>query len=333
MNNEELNRTQSRMIRLLELIREIKASPGQTPEKLWQTLGISRSQFFEDKKALASLGFVFEYDRKHSRYVIKKDRYLPVSDLTTVEALSLVMAVRQISAAGDHTLAFDAVRAIRKIIANSDKHVRELLEYAMEDDVLKHRFKVDSRIIEELWQARERNIRLTILYDDFSQQLERKMEIDIYALYFKGRALYLDAYIPAEQKVLMLRVSRIRRVLGQGGVFKTREDYNFSDRHRHSYRVMTADHPPQLVRIKFAPNAARYIDEAYQHESQKKIPFADGSLELRLRVSEPREVLWYLVLPWGAEAEILEPEWLREEAMRIAEQIAEKYRTAKEPKQ
>lgn len=325
MEKESKAAPPSRLTRLLELIREIKSNPRQTPRQLWCALGVSRSQFFDDKNSLAQIGFVFDYERKRGRYVIKKDKYLPVSDLTAVEVLSLVMAVRQISAAGDHTLTFDAVKAIKKIIANSDKRVRELLEYAMDDDVLKHRFKVDSQIIEELWQAQERNIRLEILYDDFSQHRERKMEIDPYAIYFKGRALYLDAYVPAEQKVLMLRVSRIKQILNRIGKFAVREDYNFSERHRHSFRVIITDQPPQVVRIKFGPNAARYIDESYHHKSQKKLMAADGSLILSLTVSEPREILWYLVFPWGDEAEILEPQWLRKEAVRIAQAMIQRY--------
>jgi len=329
MRSKPIEPEQHRTTRLIKLICEIKSNPWQTPAQLWRALEISRPQFFKDKKALAKLGFVFDYDRKRIRYVIKKDLYLPVSDLTAVEALSLVMAVRQISAAGDHTLAFDAVRAIKKIIANSEKRIRELLEYALDDDVLKNKFKVDSRIIEELWQAQERWIRLEIVYDDFSQNRERTIQIDPYTLYFKGRALYLDAFVPEEKKVLMFRVSRVKQILGRVGNFAVREDYNFRERHRHSFRVITTDKPPQLVRIKFQANAARYIDETYHHESQKKAHFTDGSLVLSLTVSDPREVLWYLVFPWGDEAEILEPQWLREEAIRVAQQIVAKYQTDK----
>jgi predicted DNA-binding transcriptional regulator YafY len=325
MRCETPESNQSRTTRLIKLICEIKSNPRQTPEQLWRSLDISRSQFFEDRKALTHLGFIFDYDRKHRRYLVKKDLYLPVSDLTAVEVLSLVMAVRQISAVGDHTLAFDAIKAIKKIIANSEKHLRGLLEYALDDNVLRNRFKVDSRIIEELWQARERSTRLEIVYNDFSQQSERTIQIDPYALYFKGRALYLDAFVVEEKKVLMLRVSRVTQILRPAGIFAVRGDYNFHERHRHSFRVMTSDNPPQLLRIKFAPNAARYIDETYHHESQRKLHGIDGSLILSLTVSDPREVLWYLVFPWGDEAEILEPKWLREEAVRISRKVAAKY--------
>src|SRR5262249_22166587 len=163
--------------------------------------------------------FVFDYDRRRERYVIKKDKFLPITDLTAVEALSLVMAVRQISAAGDHTLAFDAVRAIKKIIANSEKRVRELLEYALDDNVLKNRFKVDSGIVDQLWQAQERCVGLEIRYDDFSQERERTIKINPYALYFKGRALYLDAFVLDDQRVSMLRASRVKQILRRTGVF------------------------------------------------------------------------------------------------------------------
>ena len=329
MKSATTESNQSRTTRLIKLICEIKSNPRQTPEQLWRSLEISRSQFFEDRKALTHLGFIFDYDRKRRRYLVKKDLYLPVSDLTAVEVLSLVMAVRQISAAGDHTLAFDAIKAIKKIIANSEKHLRGLLEYALDDNVLRSRFKVDTRIIEELWQARERSTRLEILYDDFSKQSERTIQIDPYALYFKGRALYLDAFVLEEKKVLMLRVSRVRHILRPVGIFAVREDYNFRERHRHSFRVMTSDNPPQLVRIKFEPNAARYIDETYHHESQRKLHGEDGSLILSLTVSDPREVLWYLVVPWGDEAEILEPKWLRDEAIATSHRIIGVYQADK----
>lgn len=322
----------ARLARLLELMREIQTNPHQMPEQLAQALHIKRSQYFDDKKLLAQIGFEFDYDRSQKRYVIRHDVTLAVADLSGMEALALVMAVRQISAAGDHTLAVDAIRALKKIIASSNPQVRNLLQYALDDDVLKQRFKVDARLVETLWQARDSGWRLEIEYDDFSQQRLRKLEVDPYALYFKGRALYLDAYVAAEQKVLMLRVSRVKAIVRRSGVFQQRADYNFGARHRHSYRVITGNQPPQLVRIKFAPHAARYVDEAYHHHSEKKIHFTDGSLELRLTVSEPREVLWYLVFPWGAAAEVLEPAWLREEAVRTAQQIAAQYQPTQEDK-
>ncbi|RMF87774.1 MAG: hypothetical protein D6736_12095, partial [Nitrospinota bacterium] len=42
----------SRVPRLIRLITEVKTNPDQTPAQLCQTLGISRSGFFQDKTLL-----------------------------------------------------------------------------------------------------------------------------------------------------------------------------------------------------------------------------------------------------------------------------------------
>jgi CRISPR-associated endonuclease/helicase Cas3 len=47
------------------------------------------------------IGFVFKYDRKHLRFVIIKEPFLPVYDLKLTETFALTMAVRQLSAADD----------------------------------------------------------------------------------------------------------------------------------------------------------------------------------------------------------------------------------------
>jgi len=43
----------------------------------------------------------------------------------------MAMAVRQLSAAGDHTLVWDAVQAIRKIVTNAPEATRDLLAHAL----------------------------------------------------------------------------------------------------------------------------------------------------------------------------------------------------------
>jgi len=111
--------TTHKIPRLLQLASMVKTQSNQTPEELWQTLGIKKAQFHRDKKALEEIGFVFKYDRKQRRFVIDKEPFLPVFDLKLTETFALTMAVRQLSAAGDYTLTYDALEAINKIIANA----------------------------------------------------------------------------------------------------------------------------------------------------------------------------------------------------------------------
>ena len=49
-----------------------------------------------------------------SRFVIDRDPYIPIYDLTLTETFALVMAVRQLSATGDFVLTYDALNAVRE---------------------------------------------------------------------------------------------------------------------------------------------------------------------------------------------------------------------------
>jgi predicted DNA-binding transcriptional regulator YafY len=319
MKTDREQQNVTRLKRLFGLMFEIQNNPRREPKQLWRALGISKSQFFEDKKALAEIGFTFEYKRKEGRYKITSNPDFPVFNLTPSEVFSLVMAVRQLSAAGDHALTFDAVNAIRKIISQDTSGTRALLSVALDYEVLHRTFRVEAEIIKTLRDAQQSFHRLEIRYDDFSQQRERMIEIDSYML-----------FVLPDQRVLMLRVSRIKQVLRRTGPFKVRGDYNFKERHRHSYRVIVKETPPERVRIRFTHPTSRYIAEAYWHDSERIFHNdADGSLILELTMSDPREVLWYLVMPRGEGAEILEPVWLREEALRIAQTLVAKYDTSR----
>ncbi|MBI3949837.1 MAG: WYL domain-containing protein [Acidobacteria bacterium] len=313
--------------RLIRLAAEIKTNPHQRSEELCRALGVRRSQFFEDCRGLARVGFEFEYDRKEQRYKIVKDIFIPVFDLTMTEVISLALAVRQLSAAGDHTLAWDAVQAIRKVATNAPEPAREILAHAIHDMALRHAFRVDPDLLNRLWQAQQHRRRVRMFYDDYSEGKNRWLLADVYMIYFKGRALYADAYLVEENRIAMLRISRIKQVELQQAIFHVRPEYNFHERHRHSFRVMVGEGKPQRVKIRFDVKTARYIREAYWHESQRILGGEDGGLILELTVSEPREVLWYLVFPWADGAEILEPMWLREEAANMARKLCERYAT------
>lgn len=317
----------SRQARLIRLAAEIKTNPDQRPEELRRTLGIGRSQFFGDCRELGKVGFEFKYDRRERRYKVVKDIFIPVFDFTMTEVISLIMAVRQLSAAGDHTLAWDAVQAIRKVAANAPEPVREILAHAINDMALRDRFRVNPNVMNQLWQARVARRRARLLYDDYSVEKIRWLLADVYMIFFKGRALYADAYLVEENRIAMLRASRIQQVELQQAIFDVRPEYNFHDRHRHSFRVLVGEGKPQRVKIRFDAKTARYIREAYWHESQRILEGEDGGLILELTVSEPREVLWYLVFPWGEGAEIVEPKWLRDEAAKTVREIYERYTT------
>jgi predicted DNA-binding transcriptional regulator YafY len=311
-----------RLQRLLTIINEIKTTPHQTPKALYASLGISRAMFYKDCQVLKDLGLVFHYDRPQRRYIITQDRYLPVLDLSTSEMLALIMAVRQIASTGDHTLTYEAIAALRKVVSNTPAEVRAFLKASLDDVVLQDGFGCNPTILHDLWNACQEHQRLCIVYDRGDGP--REWVIDPYQLFFKRRALYLDACVVETRQVHMFRVNRIKSLALLGVRMPSPlVPYNFRERHRHSFSVFVGT-PPQRVRIRFRQAVRQYITETRWHASQQIDDLPDSSFIFTVEVSEPREVGWW-VLQWGANAEVLEPESLRQELAETARALVAVY--------
>ena len=309
--------------RLLLHATKVKTDPYQSPHALWTALGVGKAQYYRDKKALENIGFVYAYSRQQRRFVIQEEPYLPVYDLSMTEMLALTMAVRQLSAAGDFVLTYDALEAIKKLIANAQGEQRILLNTCLNETVLREGFGCQRDILEALTRAVQENRQVTIAYTRPSSKASKTYTLNPYHLYFKRRALYLDAYSPKADKDLVFRVNRITEVQPLPIRFTRRPKYNFAQRHQHAFSVFVGDEV-QRVRVRFAKRIAPFIREACWHHSQRLTEERDGSLLFEVAVSEPREVGWW-VLQWGAEAEVLEPESLRRELRETAERLVGVY--------
>jgi predicted DNA-binding transcriptional regulator YafY len=313
-----------RIQRLLVLVNEVKTNLRQQPEALYAALGISRAMFYKDRQALATLGFTFRYNRSQHQYVITQDQFLPVLNLSTSEVLALIMAVRQLSSTGDYTLTYDAIAALRKVISNTPAELRAFFQTSLDDVVLQEGFGCNATILQDLWCACQKHERLRMVHDRGDSPQE--WVIDPYQIFFKRRALYLDACVVTERQVKMFRINRIKSVTPLGvRLPMPLVPYNFRERHRHSFSVFVGEQV-QRVRIRFRSEVRQYITETRWHASQQIDDLPNGSFIFQVDVSQPREVGWW-ALQWGASAEVLEPESLRLEMRETARRLVEVYGT------
>ena len=311
-----------RLFRLMRILVEIKTAPAQTPERLRRALGVSKSQFYKDKELLANMGFEFAFQRSAGRFVIVRDATLPVENLTLTEQLSLIMALRQLSAAGDYLLTFEGFNAARKLAAGLPGPLRDAL---FEEVVLREGFGCDRAVMETLQKAISENWRIELRYRKPGDAEPRSHRIDPYHLFFRRRALYLEGYSWTESGIRMYRLNRAQAVrLAERG-FAVREGYDFGRRHRNAFSVFAGETAETVV-VRFSARIRPYIEEALWHHSQRIAPEPDGGIRFAVDVAEPREVMWWSFF-WGAGAEILSPEWLRiaarEEVARMARRYAE----------
>ncbi len=247
-------------------------------------------------------------------------------NLTISEVLALIMAVRKLSSTGDHTLTYRAIDAVKKVIANTPAEIRHFFQTSINEDVLQEGFGCQAEILDDLWRACQEHQRLRIVHD--RGQGPEPWTIDPYQIFFKRRALYLDACVIDTRQVWMFRINRIHQVTFLGvQVTEPLVPYNFHQRHRHSFSVFVGD-VPQRVRVRFNPSVnpsiRQYITETLWHSSQQIEELADDRFIFEVEVSEPREVGWW-ALQWGACAEVLEPAGLRREVGETVQGLVEIY--------
>ena len=130
---------------------------------------------------------------------------------------------------------------------------------------------------------------------------------------------YLDAWDEDREG---LRSFSVDRMAGARFMEGAAQDVEEATLHAHlagSYGIFSGA-PKAWATIRFSPKAARWVADEHSHSQQQGRHLPDGSYELKLPYSVPRELLMD-VLHYGADAEIIEPKALREQ-MRAHLQLA-----------
>ncbi|MEO0263304.1 MAG: WYL domain-containing protein [candidate division WOR-3 bacterium] len=85
----------------------------------------------------------------------------------------------------------------------------------------------------------------------------------------------------------------------------------------------------EWVSIFYDREVANYIKERKFFQDFKIEEFGDGSIRLKIKVSYPEAVLYYLVLPFHFHAEIESPKYLRKRLINYLERTLNKYKKEK----
>ena len=120
-----------------------------------------------------------------------------------------------------------------------------------------------------------------------------------------------------------LNGKRIRSARLTDERFQIPESFDFDAYTAGAFGVVAE--PATRVRVRFAPDRALQVADRSWHPSQKLEAQPDGSVELVLEVGGTTELRDW-ILSFGAAAEVLEPEPLREEVAAELERALARYR-------
>ncbi len=182
---------------------------------------------------------------------------------------------------------------------------------------------VPARMFQDVLGALIGRQRLEIRYHGRRRNEESERIISPQRLTQYRNSWYLDAWCHAAEGLRSFALERIREQKRQGEAAKEVSPEALSSHFDASYGIFSgpAEH---LAELRFSPETSRWISEEIWHPDQQGAFEADGSWTLRVPFSNSRELIMD-VLRYGADAEVLAPEFLRQAVTAEARRTAELY--------
>jgi len=263
------------------------------------------------------VGLWIDGDRVHARYA---DQFKRPVRLTLEEALALTLALRAYtrSKANPFAEAAEGIRdKIRSVMPAAERS--ELDELEKRVDVKVQTGAVEFKIA-TLRMAMARNRVCHVVYYTASRHELNERDIRPYGLVEHHGTWYVVAHCEKRGREVPFRVDRIRSIEMLERGYDVPDDFDVA-----SYRRDELYFPSDedlVVKVRFDADLARLIKESSPTGTVR--PGPRGTVVRTLRTNQPRWVVDW-VLQYGPQAEILEPESVRELMRTVCGEVLEAY--------
>lgn len=148
-------------------------------------------------------------------------------------------------------------------------------------------------------------------------------DVHPYGIVIAKNSVYLVAFAPHHGEVRHYKLDRISGVDVQTLKFPKRADFDLEQHFVGSWSIYRGrTQAPFVVRVRFAAEVSRYVQEKRWHALQQLSPQPDGSLLAEFTLTATEEIKAWL-LSFGPKAAVLEPESLRDEIIQdLTESLA-----------
>jgi len=323
MRGEQLAR-QWRILRTLE-----SRKTGATVADLAQEQDCHPRTVWRDLTAIQEAGFPLysEKDGQQSRwsFVDGYKFHLPVP-FTVTELMSLYF-YRDILKIFKDTVFYESLDELfRKVKSTLPQ---EGLSYLKRIEQTFHigfkPYKDYSRFKEIIKQINEAVLKIRVIemrYYSMSSKRETTRKVDPYKVWFFNGTLYLIGWCHVHDEIRMFVLDRIRLLHVTDERFIPPDDFDLDEYMKDSFGVIHTD--AEKVVIRFDPSLERFLKENIWHPSQVFEKDGDGNVILTMEVGGLVEVMSW-VLGFGRQAEVLEPEHLREAVVEELAVAGEQY--------
>ncbi len=301
MADEKLKK---RIVRCIGILSSIWSKQGINRNVLADEYGCSIRTIADDIALLKEIGFPIRYTGKG--YAINiKNLNLPSLPLSREQLLSLFIASQLLVLTPLEANANAAVKQMLAVL--SDEAVTFLRDLSKRVCIAPGGDLGDSKILFDVYKAVAECRSIHIIYQAFSTQQIEEHDVDPYGLYIKDRARsYMRGFSYGHyQQLRTFKLCRIQQLTFRGMQFTYPADYGLHE----EMKTLWDGGQDHDTLIRFQPEVAQLVRERESAEQIQTLP--GGWVQVRKTVRNLNGV-FYDVLRYGRQAEVLEPPELRE---------------------
>ncbi len=319
--------------RFLKLIERLQSGRVYNSKDLAEFCGVSRRTIFRDLKLLQDSGLPVLYDEQRQGYWMAAASFVPPTDLTLAETLALIVIARSLGRQEDGLPFFQAARdAGLKLFSNLPKTFQheigdlgDLIDIRLPrhnhlDDVQPHH--------ELLMQSLAERRKVRLRYGSLFEQKELRTLLSPYRLFFARRSWYAIGRSSVHRAVRTFHLGRIVEAELTDDRYEIPPRFSLARYLGNAWHLIRERGRRTDVVIRFQPKVATNVAEVTWHKTQRIDWDDDGTMDFRVTVDGLHEISWW-ILGYGNQAEVLEPDELREMIAEHAAGMLKAYRPRK----
>lgn len=319
----------TRVRRLLHLIELLQSGRSHNARELAELCGISRRQVFRDIRTLQDSGVPVLYDASRQGYWLAAATYLPPTDLTLDETLSLLILASELGRREGIPFQQAARDAAMKLLSNLPAQLRAHIgEVSSAIDIRPephHELRGAREHYERLVAALRRHRRIRIRYHSLFEQRELSTLLSPYRLLFVRRSWYVIGRSSVHRAVRTFHVGRILNSEPTEDRYDIPPRFTLERYLGNAWRLIRERGRRAEVTIRFQPKVAANVAEVAWHKTQRVAWRDDGSIDFHVTVDGLNEISWW-ILGYGDQAEVLDPPELRAMIAEHAQNLVKAYR-------
>jgi proteasome accessory factor B len=302
-----MSRLANRTSRLRQLEELLLLSPrGVSASELARRFRVDRRTVYRD------LDFLSAQDvpiwQEAGRYGLNRTRYLATLRLTYHEAMALVLAGLLLARTLDERNPWVSA-ALRRLAASLPEFPSAHLKRAA-DQVETYRSDPSQvAILEAILEGWGAGRKVKLGYRSPNSGALRERVVSPYALVPTASGLYVIGHDEWADDIRTFKLERLESASLLSQAYAIPEDFNPEAHLSTSWGIMSGNQINEVL-LRFNAAARPYVLERQWHPTQAIEALPDGGCILRVRVGEPLEMQPW-IRSWGAQVEVLAPDWLR----------------------